>query len=83
MSTRPSPSPLYLDSGLTEFRRTTNPYDGHTLAQALKPAILSNARLEVMIVDCGYQGLTIGGLEINNPGLRCGITRGLTAMIRR
>ncbi len=61
-----------------------NPYDGHTLADALEQAaILSDASPEVAIVDRGYKGFTIDGVKIYHPGLRRGITRGLRAMIRR
>jgi transposase, IS5 family len=61
-----------------------NPYDGHTLAEALEQAaILSDVSPEVAIVDRGYKGVTIDGVKIYHPGLRRGITRGLRAMIRR
>lgn len=61
-----------------------NPYDGHTLAEALEQAaILSDTTPEVGIVDRGYKGVAIDGVKIYHPGLRRGITRGLRAMIRR
>jgi IS5 family transposase len=61
-----------------------NPYDGHTLAEALEQAaILSDASPEVAIVDRGYKGVTLDGVKIYHPGLRRGITRGPRAMIRR
>ncbi|MGF6608495.1 IS5 family transposase [Paraburkholderia sp. WSM4175] len=61
-----------------------NPYDGHTLAEALEQAaILSDATPEVAIVDRGYKGVAIDGVKIYHPGLRRCITRGLRAMIRR
>jgi IS5 family transposase len=61
-----------------------NPYDGHTLAEALEQAeILSDAKPEVAIVDRGYNGVAVDGVKIYHPGLRRGITRGLRAMIRR
>ena len=61
-----------------------NPYDGHTLAEALEQAaILSDVTPEVAIVDRGYRGVAIDGVKIYHPGLRRGITRGLRAMIRR
>ncbi|RKT20801.1 IS5 family transposase [Paraburkholderia sp. RAU2J] len=61
-----------------------NPYDGHTLAEALEQAaILSDVKPEVAIVDRGYKGLAIEGVKIYHPGLRRGITRQLRAMIRR
>ncbi|CAN7433703.1 IS5 family transposase [Caballeronia sp. LjRoot34] len=61
-----------------------NPYDGHTLAEALEQAaILSDVSPEVAIVDRGYKGVALDGVKIYHPGLRRGITRGLRAMIRR
>ena len=61
-----------------------NPYDGHTLAEALEQAaILSDVMPEIAIVDRGYRGVEIAGVKIYHPGLRRGITRGLRAMIRR
>jgi IS5 family transposase len=61
-----------------------NPYDGHTLAEALEQAaILSDTKPEVAIVDRGYKGVAVDGVKIYHPGLRRGITRTLRAMIRR
>ncbi|MBN3765214.1 IS5 family transposase [Burkholderia sp. Ac-20365] len=61
-----------------------NPYDGHTLAEALEQAaILSDVTPEVAVVDRGYKGVAIDGVTIYHPGLRRGITRGLRAMIKR
>lgn len=61
-----------------------NPYDGHTLAEALEQAsIVSEAKPEVAIVDRGYKGVAVDDVKIYHPGLRRGITRGLRAMIRR
>jgi IS5 family transposase len=61
-----------------------NPYDGHTLAEALEQAaILSDVPPEVAIVDRGYKGVAIDGVKVYHPGLRRGITRGLRAMIKR
>ncbi|KVN07129.1 MULTISPECIES: IS5 family transposase [unclassified Burkholderia] len=61
-----------------------NPYDGHTLAEALEQAaILSDVTPEVAIVDRGYKGAATDGVKIYHPGLRRGITRTLRAMIRR
>ncbi|WP_247315389.1 transposase, partial [Ralstonia pseudosolanacearum] len=61
-----------------------NPYDGHTLAEALEQAeILSDARAQIAIVDRGYRGVDVEGVKVYHPGLRRGITRGLRAMIRR
>ena len=61
-----------------------NPYDGHTLAEALeRAAILSDVKPEVAVVDRGYKGVAVDGVKIYHPGLRRGITRNLRAMIRR
>src|SRR5258705_7817177 len=60
-----------------------NPYDGHTLAEALEQAaILSDVTPEVAVVDRGYKGVAIHCVKIYHPGLRRGITPGLRAMIR-
>lgn len=61
-----------------------NPYDGHTLEEALEQAaILSDVKPEVAVVDRGYRGVAIAGVKIYHPGLRRGITRTLRAMIKR
>lgn len=61
-----------------------NPYDGHTLAEALEQAhILSDVKTETAFVDRGYRGVEIEGVKIWHPGLRRGVTRALRAMIRR
>ncbi|CAJ0780447.1 hypothetical protein R8510_04745 [Ralstonia chuxiongensis] len=61
-----------------------NPYDGHTLAEALEQAeILSGVRPQIAVVDRGYRGVAVEGVKIYHPGLRRGITRGLRAVIRR
>ncbi len=61
-----------------------NPYDGHTLAEALEQAqILSDVKPQIAVVDRGYRGVAIDGVKIYHPGLRRGITRGLRAMIRQ
>src|SRR6202000_336157 len=61
-----------------------NPYDGHTLAEALEQAaILSEVTPEVAVVDRGYKDVAIDGVKVYHPGVRRGITRALRAMIRR
>jgi len=61
-----------------------NPYDAHTLEEALEQAaILSDIEPEIAVVDRGYKGVAIDGVKIYHPGLRRGITRRLRAMIRR
>ena len=42
-----------------------NPYDGHTLAEALEQVgILADARSKIAIVDKGYRGVDIEGVRI-------------------
>jgi IS5 family transposase len=61
-----------------------DPYDGHTLAEALEPAaILSDVQPEIAVVDRGYKGVTVDVVKVYHSGLRRGIARGLRAMIRR
>ncbi len=61
-----------------------NSYDGHTLAEALEQAaILSDVTPEVAIVDRGYKGFPIEGVKIYHSGMRRGITRTLSAIIKR
>lgn len=61
-----------------------NPYDGHTLAEALEQAaILSDVQPKIAVVDRGYKGVAVDGVKVYHLSLRRGITRGLRAMIRR
>ena len=61
-----------------------NPYDGHTLHEALEQAeILSDIKPEMVFVDRGYRGAEIDGVQIWKSGQRRGVTRGLKAMIKR
>ncbi|AIO70896.1 transposase domain protein [Burkholderia oklahomensis] len=42
-----------------------NPYDGHTLAEALEQAaILSDIQPEIAVVDRGYKGVAIDGVKV-------------------
>jgi IS5 family transposase len=61
-----------------------NPYDGHTLHEALEQAaILSDVEPEMVFVDCGYRGVEVEQVQIWRSGQKRGVTRGLKAMIRR
>lgn len=63
-----------------------NPYDGHTLAEALEQAgILSGTDQlpRTAIVDKGYRGVEMEGGRILRSGQRRGVTKALKAMIRR
>jgi transposase, IS5 family len=61
-----------------------NPYDGHTLYEALEQAeILSNVKPERVFVDKGYRGINIDGVQIWKSGQKRGVTRALKEMIKR
>jgi IS5 family transposase len=61
-----------------------NPYDGHTLYEALKQtAILSDVDPEMAFVDRGYKGVDVAHAHIWRSGQKRGVTRGLKAVIRR
>ena len=61
-----------------------NPYDGHTLYEALEQAeILSDVKPEMAFVDRGYRGVEIDGVQVWKSGQKRGVTRGLKAMIKR
>jgi IS5 family transposase len=57
-----------------------NPYDGHTLEQE---TTLSGVEPKMAIVDRGFKGVSIEGVETYHSGQRKGITRSLRAIIRR
>ena len=61
-----------------------NPYDGHTLAETVEQVgILAGQEPKTVIVDRGYQGVQVDGVEILRSGQKRGITRTLKAMIKR
>jgi transposase, IS5 family len=61
-----------------------NPWDGHTLAETVEQAsILMDKMPKTIIVDRGYQGVVVDGVQILRSGQRRGVTRGLKAMIKR
>lgn len=61
-----------------------NPYDGHTLAEALEQVtILAERAPKTVVVDKGYRGVDIDGVRILRSGQKRGITRTLKAMIKR
>ena len=54
-----------------------NPWDGHTLAKTIEQAsILTDKMPKTVIVDRGYQGVVVDGVQILRSGQR-GVTRGL------
>jgi IS5 family transposase len=61
-----------------------NPYDGHTLHEALEQThILSEVKPEMAFVDRGYRGVQVDTVQIWRSGQKRGVTRALKAMIRR
>ncbi|MBK4739411.1 IS5 family transposase, partial [Noviherbaspirillum pedocola] len=61
-----------------------NPYDGHTLYEALEQAaILSDVEPEMVFVDRGYRGVEVERVQVWRSGQKRGVTRRLKAMIRR
>lgn len=61
-----------------------NPFDGHTLAETLnKWASLAERSPKTVIVDRGYRGVDIDGVQILRSGQKRGITRSLHRMIKR
>lgn len=61
-----------------------NPYDGHTLGRALEQAeMISKSRIHTVVVDRGYKGAKVEGVQILRPGQRRGVTRAIRAKIRR
>jgi len=61
-----------------------NPYDGHTLHEAIEQVeILADNRPGIAIVDKGYRGVQVQGVQILRSGQRRGITRTMKAMIKR
>lgn len=61
-----------------------NPWDGHTLEETVEQASIIMDRMpKTVIVDRGYQGVTVEGVQILRSGQRRGVTRGLKSMIKR
>ena len=61
-----------------------NPYDGHTLDETLEQVeILADKRPGIAIVDKGYRGVQVQGVQVLRSGQRRGITRTMKAMIKR
>ena len=61
-----------------------NPYDGHTLEETIEQVeILAEKRPGIAIVDKGYRGVQVEGVQILRSGQRRGVTRTLKAMIKR
>lgn len=61
-----------------------NPWDGHTLAETIEQvSILANRIPKTVIVDKGYQGVTLDNIQILRSGQRRGVTRTMRKMIKR
>ena len=61
-----------------------NPYDGHTLAEALEQVeILTGRRPSLAVVDRGYRGHGVETTRVLISGTRHGITPALAKLLRR
>ncbi|QDA36566.1 IS5 family transposase (plasmid) [Paracoccus liaowanqingii] len=61
-----------------------NPYDGHTLPEALEQvAILTGRTPELAVVDRGYRGHGVSETKVLISGTRRGLTPKLKALLRR
>ena len=61
-----------------------NPYDGHTLPEALEQvAILTGQTPALAVVDRGYRGHGVAGTKVLTSGSRRGLTPALKRLLRR
>jgi len=61
-----------------------NPYDGHTLAEALEQVeILTDMRPDLAVVDRGYRGHSVERTQVLISGQRRGLTPALKMLLRR
>ena len=61
-----------------------NPYDGHTLSEALEQVeILADQRPEMAFVDRGYRGHGVENVKVFISGARRGVTRTIAKLLRR
>lgn len=66
------------------IRVLKGPWDGHTLAQTLEQvSILADQTPKIAVVDKGYRGVEIEGIQILRSGQRRGIPKSLSALIHR
>ena len=75
-----------LDGGFVVGRRALpgNPYDGHTLAEALEQVeILTDQRPRLAVVDRGTRGHGVAGTQGLISGTRRGLTPALAKALRR
>jgi len=60
-----------------------NPYDGHTLAEALEQVeILTDQKPEFAFVDRGYRGHGVENVKVFLSGARRGVTRTIAKLLR-
>ncbi len=63
---------------------TGNPYDGHTLGEALEQVeILTDQRPEFAFVDRGYRGHDVENVKVFISGAKRGVTRTIAKLLRR
>jgi IS5 family transposase len=61
-----------------------NPYDGHTLAEALEQVeILTEQRPEMAFVDRGYRGHGVENTKVFISGAKRGVTKTIAKLLRR
>ena len=61
-----------------------NPYDGHTLAEALEQVeILTDQKPEFAFVDRGYRGHGVENVKVFLSGAKRGVTRTIAKLLRR
>jgi hypothetical protein len=61
-----------------------NPYDGHTLHEALEQVeILTDRRPDMAFVDRGYRGHGVETVKVFISGARRGVTRTIAKLLRR
>ena len=75
-----------LAGGFVVGMRSTpgNPYDGHTLSDALQQVeTLTDQRPSLAVVDRGYRGHRVGGTTVLISGTRRGLTPRLRRLLRR
>ena len=61
-----------------------NPYDGHTLAEALEQVeVLTDRRPSLAVVDRGYRGHGVETTRVPISGTRRGLTPPLAKLLRR
>ena len=61
-----------------------NPYDGHTLAEALEQIeVLTDQKPELAFVDRGYRGHGVENVKVFISGARRGVTRTIAKLLHR